>query len=85
MTTTPRHPFAELPAALSDALSAGEPLTRLRTVHALQCAVEALRWPLVEVALDAGHTWAEIAIALDDSELGLILDHLHHTSGRHRR
>ena len=78
MTASLSDRLAGLPDALTEALLAGEPLTRLATAHALQAALEALRWPLIEIALDAGHTWTEIAAALDDTELGLILDHLHH-------
>ena len=70
--------ITELQIAFTTALTGADPLLRLRAVHTLESALGALRWPLVEVALDAGHTWAEIAAALDDSELGLILDHLYH-------
>ncbi len=80
--------IADLQTTFTTALAGADPLLRLRAAHTLETALAALRWPLVEVALDAGHTWAEIAAALDDTELGLILDHLHHqqaTFGRSQR
>ena len=51
-------------------------LDQLRAVHRTRTELDTRRRHLIHVALAAGHTWAEIADALDDTELGAILDHL---------
>ncbi len=51
-------------------------LDQLRTVHQARVDLDRRRRHLIRSALAAGHTWVEIAHALDDSELGAILDHL---------
>lgn len=51
-------------------------LDQLRAVHQARADLDRRRRHLIRSALTAGHTWAEIADALGDSELGAILDHL---------
>jgi len=51
-------------------------LDQLRNVHQARTNLDHRRRTLIRSALTAGHTWTEIAHAVDDSELGAILDHL---------
>lgn len=51
-------------------------LDQLRTVHQARADLDRERRTLIRSAMAAGHTWADIAYALDDTELGAILDHL---------
>lgn len=51
-------------------------LDQLRAVHQARTDLDRQRRHLIRSALAAGHTWAEIADALDDTELGAVLDHL---------
>lgn len=60
------------------------PLDQLRNVHRARAELDTERRRLIHAALAAGHTWAQIADALDDTELGAILDHLAATAAQHR-
>ena len=51
-------------------------LDQLRATHQARTDLDRQRRHLIRSALGAGHTWAEIADALDDTELGAILDDL---------
>ena len=58
-------------------------LDQLRIVHQARADLDRQRRHLIRSALAAGHAWAEIADALDDTELGAILDHLATTAHEH--
>ncbi len=52
-----------------------DPLQLLRIGHHLVQHITSQRPRQIRAALAAGHSWADVAQALDDTELGVFLDH----------
>lgn len=57
-----------------------DPLTQLAADHHAQAELAGRRWQRIAAALCAGHTWDDIAQALDDTELGALLTYLDDTA-----